>query len=220
MSTARRKKRLRVTFSVYFLVLLSCMLALDGTGLVALAFFCVLAHEAGHLAALAAFHVPVEGFSFRIFGAEIRAPRRAQLAYAKEAAVDLAGPAANFVLCLAALALWRCGWWTKAAEAVLAVSLLLGLFNLLPVGGLDGGRALESALLCRFSPETVRRVCVAVSLLTILPVGCFGVWLFVHARNVTLLLAVVYLMAAMLQTGTRSRVMPKGKRFSRRPAGG
>lgn len=206
MSTARGK-RLRVRFSVWFLVLLTCMLALDETGLTALAFFCVLAHETGHLLALWRLGVPVDGLVFCAFGAQIDAPGRALLSYPKEAAVDLAGPAANFLCCGVFWLFWRLGWCGALAAPVCAVSLLLGLFNLLPVAGLDGAGALEAFLLARASPAAVRRTMRVISVLTLVPLAVFGCWLFWRARNATLLLCVVYLTAAMTQTAAPRRTV-------------
>ena len=99
--------------------------------LVALSALC---HELGHLGALRLAGAEVESVRLTAFGAEIQADTR-YLPYGREILCTLAGPAVNLVL---ALVLAR-----AAGDYVLAgANLLLGLFNLLPVPSLDGGRAL------------------------------------------------------------------------------
>ena len=93
-----------------------------------------LCHELGHLAALRLAGTEVELLRLTAFGAEIRADTR-YLPYPKEILCTLAGPAVNLVLALVFARI--------AGDYVLAgANLLLGVFNLLPVPSLDGGRAL------------------------------------------------------------------------------
>ena len=92
-------------------------------------------HEAGHLAALFWLEIPVRGLELRATGAVIRAPLRGA---PREAWALAAGPAMNLLL---APLFWRL--WPLFGRC----SLALGLWNLLPLAPLDGGRLL--ALLIR-----------------------------------------------------------------------
>lgn len=87
-------------------------------------------HEAGHLGALLLFGCPVYEVRASFAGMEIRYEESA-LGVGQRCFSLLAGPAAN--LLGAALAPGR----------FCAPALLLGLFNLLPIRELDGGRALS-----------------------------------------------------------------------------
>ena len=193
--------RCRVTFSVYFLVLVTCMLALDTTGLTALALFCVVVHEAGHLLALRSFHQRVRALDFHLFGVDMVLARTSSLSYGREAFFHLSGPLANLFFCGVMRLLQAWDIWARPAEAVFLMSLFLALFNLLPVGSLDGGRALTSLLCLRVSQLTAERVLLVCSCLILLPLCAAGFWLLLCAKNITLLAAAVYLLASLIWHG-------------------
>ena len=132
-----------------------------------------LLHELGHLAALYLVRAPVEGIYFTAFGAEIRADTR-YLSYGRDILCTLAGPVVNIA---AALILARC-----AGDYLLAgANLLQGMFNLLPLTGLDGARALQLLLSWKFGPVVgdhvsylVELCCTAaVTLLSLYLVACY-----------------------------------------------
>ena len=119
---------------------------------VALAALC---HELGHLTALV--KAKIERIRLTAFGAEIRADTR-YLPYGREIFCTLAGPAVNLVL---AVVLAR-----AAGNYLLAgANLFLGVFNLLPLPSLDGGRALHLAISWVTDPMLADRVCRWVGLL-------------------------------------------------------
>lgn len=92
-------------------------------------------HELAHLAALRLCGVRVEGIRLGFGDAQIRT---GFLGWRAEFICALAGPAANLLSFPAARIRF---------PVFAAVSLLLGLFNLLPMPPLDGGRMLRAVLL-------------------------------------------------------------------------
>ena len=116
-----------------------------------------LLHEMGHLLFLSVFRVSVEGIYFTVFGVEIQADTR-YLPYWKDIICTLAGP---FVNIFAAFVLSR-----MVGDYLLAgANLLQGGFNLLPITGLDGARALHLFLSWMIEPERADRICCAVEIL-------------------------------------------------------
>ena len=113
-------------------------------------------HECGHWTAIVLLGGRVRTLRLSAVGAEMALDTSCPLSYTKEALAAFAGPAVNLIL-TALCAQTR--WYLFAG-----LNLSLGLFNLLPVRMLDGGRIL-SCLLNAFAPEKAPRVVNAVSVL-------------------------------------------------------
>ena len=109
------------------------------------------AHEAGHLLTLHLLGADILSVRLGFLDAKIGTNT---LGYREEALCALAGPAASLLFCL----LFR-----KPAPTFAAISLLLGLFNALPIFPLDGGRALRAGLGMVLPLETAQAVCRMVS---------------------------------------------------------
>ncbi|MCQ2418891.1 MAG: hypothetical protein MJ085_03800 [Clostridia bacterium] len=97
-------------------------------------------HETAHIVLCKLLHVKIKAFSLSASGAELTADFKT---YLQELLCISAGPAVNF-LCV--LLFFRFAYFAL-------FSLLLGLYNSLPLSSLDGGRLLHILLLrlCSFS---------------------------------------------------------------------
>ena len=100
-----------------------------------------LLHELGHIAAAWGWGVPLRGMRLDLFGARMELGGR--IPYRAELAVAAGGP---LVSLLAASLAFPLGRVRGGAYLFAAVSLGLGMLNLLPVRGLDGGRMLSCGL--------------------------------------------------------------------------
>lgn len=121
--------------------------------LVAVAALC---HEIGHLAALYLSGAAIEEIALTWLGAEIRADTR-YLPYWKDILCTLAGPLVNIFLAFV---------FGRVSEDYLlaGANLLQGLFNLLPLPGLDGSRVMHLLISWCFDPNAADRICHAVEL--------------------------------------------------------
>ena len=130
------------------LLLALCVGAGEVLPLVGVAALC---HEMGHFVFMLLFGVHVEGISFTGFGMEIRADTR-YVSYGKDILCTLAGPAVNLVLAFL---------FARVSKDYLlsGANFLQGIFNLLPLSGLDGARALHLALCWLLDPVRADRIC-------------------------------------------------------------
>jgi len=145
-----------------FLALVGLMVAIGQGGRATMLFAAVLLHEAGHVVAARLRGIPVQDVVLMPFGGVAHLDEAELAEPAVESRVALGGPLANLVLGAALLA----GAWILEATAgptaggpgpggEAAVAWLrqwagdhlgLGVFNLLPVFPLDGGRLVRAAL--------------------------------------------------------------------------
>lgn len=135
-------------FSFFAVIALYLLLDESGFGLAALA-ACAM-HETAHFIAMAVFGVSVERLT--LYGAGIRITS-SKIEYVKplcKAVILSAGCIVNF----AAAFVFR----TVGAYAASAVNLFTGLFNLLPMGELDGAGLLKIAAVRRCRAENIDKV--------------------------------------------------------------
>lgn len=174
-----------------FLLTMAVMFWLDeGVGLLGWGVLACVVHELGHLLVGAALGGRPRWLSLSAVGLELNMEYPAGLSYGRELAVALAGPAVNLV---------TGGICAQFGNYLLAgVSFGLGLFNLMPVLPLDGGRALWCVLSCPIWSTDGRaggrwRRGVLVGLL-----AGIGAAAAVSYANFTLLLAAVWLFGLTL----------------------
>lgn len=186
--------RLRVEVSPGFLLLLGMLFWLDeGIGLLPWGLLACLLHEAGHIAMAAILGGQVEGISLSVVGAELCIHYGIPLNYGQESLVALAGPAVNL---LSGVLLIVLDWQLTAA-----LSLAVGIFNLLPILPLDGGRVVYGLLANRLDSDWAERLMAALSGCLVGALVGVGMVAAVHYANVTLLITALWLLVGMLLRG-------------------
>ena len=177
-----------------FLLLAAWLNYLDRQGIVLLALLSCALHELGHFWAIRLLGSDVKLIRLTAIGAEMAVDR--PLDYWREGLAALAGPAVNLLL-----ALVFCGW--SRGQTFAGLNLTLALFNLLPVGRLDGGRALGCALALLAGPDRAERIGRGLDLLCAGAALGAGLLVAGAAGNVTLLLAGLWMAGMISQENWR-----------------
>ena len=140
-------------------------------------------HEAGHILLLRFFRVPIWGISFHIGGATIQtAPVTAK----EELLCAAAGPIASFL----------CAAFVRRFPLLGICALIQGIFNLLPLFPMDGGRILRC--LCNlYCPRCTGLLCKAAAISSTAVILSFCMIFFLHTNELPYLFIAFYF---LLQT--------------------
>ena len=169
-----------------FFMLLAVLLWLDeGVGLLAPALLAAAFHEFGHMITIHIAGGSVMEIRLTAAGAEMKFDQRREFSYWQDAAAAVAGPLASFL----------CAWIGLQLEFWIFAAMCMGqgIFNLLPVGPLDGGRVAYALIAGAADDLRAERV---LSLLSALTVGLlFGTGLVLLRKygNPTLILTAGWL---------------------------
>ena len=134
----------RVEISGGALLILALLYYLDRDNILLWVLASSLLHEAGHWWAIRWLGGEVQALRLSCAGAELSLSPGKPLPPGRMVLAALAGPAVNFLLAFVSIRLARHG--AQSLYLFAGINLGLGLFNLLPVRWLDGGRALENVL--------------------------------------------------------------------------
>lgn len=152
--------RLRLRISVLAIPTAVLLLKTEGGYPFFIMLLSALAHELGHIFALKHFGYRVRRVDVLPFGAVIAVPEG--LPYYCELVIALAGPAVSLLSALLGALLFAV---TKTPYAMyfLLINAVLGIFNLLPISKLDGGKAVASYLALKNHPSA-QKLCRCISL--------------------------------------------------------
>lgn len=156
-----------------FCLLAAWFAAANGWRLLVTVLMAAAAHELGHCLALWGLGAPVTGLRIGVLGAVLEADSRS-LSYGGELLAVLAGPSANLLCALLLTGLGGARW-----SVLVGAHLALGIFNLLPVYPLDGGRALYLLAAWSAGPaaaEWAVRWIGAAAAVSLAAVACYLMW--------------------------------------------
>lgn len=146
-------------------------------------------HEFCHILALRFFHIPIYSITLGIGGAVIRT---APLHPKQEFLCAAAGPAGSFL----------CVLFFRTFPLVGVFGLIQGIYNLLPIYPMDGGRMLRC--FCQiFCPRHCDMICAVVMVMTVVAIAGVCFYLYFHTRNHLFLLFALYF---LFQTCTKRKI--------------
>ena len=177
----------RIQISCLFFAFCAFLLIVDQSGLAFLGLLASLAHELGHLCAMQRYRCTPCAICLGTFGMRIEYPPQTRIGYRAAASISFAGPAVN-ILTAGLL------FYTTENMPAVAVHLVVGIFNLLPIEVLDGGECLRNLLLLHLPPDKVKRIVTVTSVVFIAAVTVLGAWvLYISGYNFSLLVLSGYL---------------------------
>ena len=180
-----------IHISFLFCAVLCFMLAVDRTGLIIPTLFAVFIHESGHM--LAMWAADCQPKSIRLIPTSVQIIRGFSTKRGGEVAIAFCGPLANLVVFGALLA----NYFIFKSELSLTFSLLnlvIAVFNLMPVSGLDGGTLLCFAISYFTDVYRAERIVRIVTAVFAFVVFLLGIYLWVSGTvNISVFIVAVYL---------------------------
>ncbi len=181
----------RFYISVPFTVMLAALLFMDKSGLMSVSLAAVVIHEAGHILVMKLLKCAPSLISFNFQGMLISGVK---FCSAKEnILIALSGPIANILFSLVFYCLYLLSSLYSFAVFA-AVSFLVGLLNILPIKGLDGGTVLRELCSLFFSKNggIIFSLISVFSAVAVLLLGIVG--LIKNKDNPSLFLLGIYLL--------------------------
>ncbi len=178
--------------SFLFVAVIAFMLATDRTGLVIPTLFAVLIHETGHFFAM--WVVGCRPKAIRLIPASVQVIRGFSLRPYGEVGVAICGPAANIAVFLSLLLNYH--YFSDRTSLVFGVlNLIIGMFNLLPVSGLDGGTILGAALSRLVEPKRADSIVKIITAIMSAAVLFIGIYMCFSGRfNISVFIVALYLL--------------------------
>ena len=136
-------------------------------------------HELGHIITAKICRIPMSQFKLGIFGASLT-PSELLYSYPKEILLCLGGPVFNF----ASILIFYPIYGTSMTNSLfLLSSAALGILNMLPIVGFDGGRILSALLNIFLSPYIALKILKLISFTFIFTLWCFSVYLLLRTSS-------------------------------------
>lgn len=164
-------------------------------------------HELGHIIALNAARFRINGFAAELGG--VRIDYSGENAPAFHALTALAGPLAGLgfaFLCSFSARVTGIRWFALTA----GISLILSLFNLLPVLPLDGGRTLAAALSALMGRARAERVTHSIGRCFSFILLAVGTWLYLRSGGIWLMLFAAYFILSSIEKTEKVMYNTKG----------
>ncbi len=182
----------QIYISFLFWAMIAIMIVFDKTGLIVPTLLAVFFHETGHLLCMWAKGIPPKKIKLIPTSVQITAPTISS--FKNDIAVSICGPLANLVIFLT---LYLNFYIYKNYSVLIfaLINLIIALFNLLPLKGLDGGKILHCLISLKSGSEKADKALSLVTLAFSLCVIFLAVYLsFNKIFNISLYIIAIYLL--------------------------
>ena len=177
--------KIKVQVSFAFTVFITLLAVLDNTGLLFISFLAILFHEIGHILAIQG--LGVKDIKLMLVLGSVRIETKGYLSDKSSAVVSLFGPLVNLIL--SAFIFFKNYYLAYFGAA----NLIVFIFNMLPINGLDGGDILKHVLKCIFHRKSDSIFKTISLIFTISFTAICGTFFAIKYFNPTLLIVGIYL---------------------------
>ncbi len=179
---------IEIFVSFFFVLLIAAVVFLDSTGYIIPTIIATILHETAHLAAMAA--LKCKPRSIKLIPAGVIITKRLAISHKTDAIILVGGPLANLVI--SAL-------FVKISPEFSAINFVVGIFNLLPVRGLDGGELLFKLLCCLFGENASTIILKFLNIILGIVLTLLGVLLiFCGEINLSILILGIYILLSVI----------------------
>lgn len=149
--------------SYYFASILALIISNDQFIISIFFLLTIIIHELGHLICIYVFKITPSDILFQAYGIQIKLDSIYSMSYSKELVILLGGSGLNFIVSAILFYLHK-----PQLLFFIISNISIGVFNLLPIHSLDGGRIIY-IILTLFTPENIaHKISFCVSLIFIL----------------------------------------------------
>ena len=156
-------------------------------------------HELGHLIAGLILKFKTDEIRITPFGLQIKFNcnyNNTKEFTIKKAIIALAGPLTNFVIAAILIILGKINTnlqYTYLYKLVIYSNLLIGIFNLLPIYPMDGGRILKEILKIAYGNKKAYKITYIISKTMIIILTAISSILILYLKNISIILILMYL---------------------------
>ncbi len=191
-------KGIEFKISYVFIALVGLFIITDKTGLSVMVVLAAVIHEFGHLTAMFFLNSVPSSISMQIFGIRIEKKTNLSLSYIDECVIYFAGPLINFICALIFWAVYNLSL-NPFFINVCVLHTVTALFNLMPVGVLDGGNIVRSILRKYMSVDNACIVQNIISVIFLVPIAATAFMLVLSDHhNYTLVVTTIYLTVMLI----------------------
>lgn len=169
-------KKIKISFSPAMLCLLVCMIGTTPMTQLCACLGAAAIHELGHVVAAKLLDINLTHLKLDVLGARLDVTGRL-CSYSSLAALCAAGPMINIICFALALSFRQRAAWI---DEFCVASLSLGVLNLIPVQGFDGGRIIHGILSIFLPLALVERICSLLGFISLFCMWLLSVWLILR----------------------------------------
>ncbi len=199
---------------IWTVVLISVGLFFDFFRLLVIAYIITAIHETAHILTAKRLNVKIDGVEILPFGITMRIKNNCIINPADEIKIAFAGPLSNFLV--AYLIYGYYGGEYK--DYIIASSLAMGIFNMLPALPLDGGRIIRALMVKKFGHIRATTVAIRITSITSVFIILAGLYaLYITGFNFSFLLIGGFLTANLTEEKKNANmIIMKDILFSRK----